>query len=163
MYLFFNVEGSSMPNITEPELIEPLLKALQEDRLVSLCTIDFESKGPSVSALSWIYAENSTTILLAVDFSSRIIKNILHNDKVVVTVHANESVYSVHATAKIQNELIENVPLKLSLVELKVTAVRDVMFYGAKLSVEPQYEKTYDKNAAQKLDEQIYTALIKFK
>ena len=153
------MEGISLPNIMEPELIEPLLKALQEDRLVSLCTVDFESGGPSVSAISWIYAQNSSTIYLAVDSSSRIIKNIQQNDNAVVTVHANESVYSVHTNAKVLKRQIENVPLKLALVKLKVIAVRDVMFYGAKLVVEPKYEKTYDRKAAQKLDEQIYSAL----
>ena len=153
------MEGISLPNIMEPELIEPLLKALQEDRLVSLCTVDFESGGPNVSAISWIYAQNSTTIHLAVDSTSRIIKNVEQNDKVVVTVHANESVYSIHAIAIVKESQIENVPLRLSLIELSITAVRDVMFYGAKLKTEPMYEKTYDKNAAQKLDEQIYAAL----
>ena len=148
-----------MPNIMEPELIEPLLQALQEDRLVSLCTVDYETGGPNVSAISWIYAENSTTIYVAVDSTSRIIKNVKQNEKVVVTVHANESVYSIHADAKVKDSQIGNVPLKLSLIELSITAVRDVMFYGAKLKVEPKYEKTYDKNAAQKLDEQIYDAL----
>jgi hypothetical protein len=37
--------------------------------------------------------------------------------------------------------------------------VRDVMFYGSKIVVEPQYDKTYDKNAAAKLDAQVMDAM----
>jgi hypothetical protein len=33
------------------------------------------------------------------------------------------------------------------------------MFYGSKISVEPEYEKTYNKIAAEKLDHQVMTAL----
>ena len=56
---------------------------------------------------------------------------------------------------------MEEVPLKLAMVEITIEAVRDVMFYGSRISVEPQYEKTYDKKAAAKLDNQVMTALRK--
>jgi hypothetical protein len=35
------------------------------------------------------------------------------------------------------------------------------MFYGARLSVVPDYEKTYDKRAADKLDGQVFAAMRK--
>jgi hypothetical protein len=36
-----------------------------------------------------------------------------------------------------------------------------VMFYGSKIAVEPRYEKTYDAEAAGKLDRQVMEALKK--
>lgn len=50
---------------------------------------------------------------------------------------------------------MENVPLKLALVKINVLEVRDVMFYGSKIIVEPQYDKTYDQEAAMRLDRQV--------
>jgi hypothetical protein len=35
------------------------------------------------------------------------------------------------------------------------------MFYGARLSATPEYEKTYDKRAADKLDGQVFAAMKK--
>ena len=36
---------------------------------------------------------------------------------------------------------MEGIPLKLTVIEVNVQEVRDVMFYGAKLAIEPTYEK----------------------
>jgi hypothetical protein len=46
-------------------------------------------------------------------------------------------------------------------VEVDVTVVRDVMFYGAKIDQEPTYVKVYDEDAAAKLDNQVMSALKK--
>ena len=35
------------------------------------------------------------------------------------------------------------------------------MFYGSKIVTEPQYDKTYDKKAAAKLDKQVMEAMKK--
>jgi hypothetical protein len=35
------------------------------------------------------------------------------------------------------------------------------MFYGSKIVTEPQYDKTYDKNAAARLDTQVMEAMKK--
>ena len=58
-------------------------------------------------------------------------------------------------------ERLSEVPLKLGLVEFKINEVRDVMFYGSKIVTEPQYDKTYDKKAAAKLDKQVMDAMKK--
>ncbi|EOP66651.1 hypothetical protein KOW_01430 [Bacillus cereus VDM006] len=72
---------------------------------------------------------------------------------------ANESVFSISGEAKILKERLDGSPLKLTAVEVSVQEVRDVMFYGAKLASEPTYEKTYDLRAAEKLDNQVLTAM----
>ncbi|AEH48731.1 pyridoxamine 5'-phosphate oxidase family protein [Parageobacillus thermoglucosidasius] len=148
-----------MPNRVEPALTEPLFQALQKERFVTIATIDHETGGPNVSAISWIYAPSEEHIYFAVDNRSRIAQNIRNNPSVVVNIIANESVYSISGKAHIKAEKIEGIPLKLALVDVAINEVRDVMFYGSKIIQEPKYEKMYDAQAAAKLDNQVMAAL----
>jgi hypothetical protein len=150
-----------MPNQVEPKLIKVLFDELQKERFVTLATVDFETGGPNVSAISWILAKDDSTIFFAVDNRSRIIQNINQNANVVVNIIANESTYSISGQAELILEKLNDVPLKLGLVEIKIQEVRDVMFYGSKITVEPQYDKTYDKDAAARLDKQVMDAMRK--
>ncbi|EIJ81643.1 hypothetical protein PB1_01840 [Bacillus methanolicus PB1] len=148
-----------MANQVEPKLIKPLYDELQKERFVLLATIDFESGGPNVSAISWVFAKDDETIYFAVDNRSRIVQNINKNNKVVINIIANESTYSISGEASVKQEKMEGVPLKLALIEVKIKEVRDVMFYGSKIVKEPEYDKTYDKNAAARLDKQVMDAM----
>lgn len=150
-----------MANRVEPILIKPLLDELKKERFVTIATVDYETGGPNVSAISWIYAKDEKTIYFAVDNRSRIIQNIQENNQVVINVIANESTYSISGEAYLEIESLENVPLKLGLVRIVVKEVRDVMFYGSKIVVEPQYDKTYDFEAAARLDRQVMDAMRK--
>jgi hypothetical protein len=49
--------------------------------------------------------------------------------------------------------------MKLRIVTVEVEAVEDVMFYGGKVSVEPEYVKTYNAELVAKLDEEVYDLL----
>lgn len=142
-------------------LSEPLLSALREETLVLLTTIDYETGAPNVSAISWVYAMDSETIRFAVDRRSRIVSNIQGQGAVVLTVLTNGTVNAISGKANILVDPMEEVPLKLACIEVKVESVRDAMFYGARISVEPAYEKTYDKRAAEKLDNQVFSAIRK--
>jgi uncharacterized pyridoxamine 5'-phosphate oxidase family protein len=150
-----------MPNQVEDKLIQPLFEELQKERFVTIATVDHESGAPSVSAISWVLAKDEKTIYFAVDNRSRIIQNIQHNNLTVINLIANESTYSIQGTAAVKQERLADVPLKLALVEIKINEVRDVMFYGSKIVAEPIYDKTYDKNAAAKLDMQVMGAMRK--
>lgn len=150
-----------MANRVEQKLINPLFEELQQERFVTIATIDFESGGPNVSAVSWVLAKDENTIAFAVDNRSRVIENINHNRKIVINLIANESVYSIQGDAVIKKEKLEAVPLKLALIEVKISEVRDVMFYGSKIITEPTYDKTYDKDAAARLDKQVMDAIRK--
>jgi uncharacterized pyridoxamine 5'-phosphate oxidase family protein len=150
-----------MANQVEPKLIKPLVDELQKERFVTLATVDHETGGPNVSAISWVLAKDEEIIYFAVDNRSRIIENIKSNDKAVINLIANESTYSISGTASVKQEKLEGVPLKLALVEIKISEVRDVMFYGSKIVAEPQYDKTYDKDAAARLDKQVMDAMRK--
>ncbi len=69
---------------------------------------------------------------------------------------ANESVFSISGgTGEILTDRMEGIPLKLTVIEVNVQEVRDVMFYGAEIATELTYEKTYDVRAAKKLDNQV--------
>ncbi|OCA85584.1 hypothetical protein A8F94_11910 [Bacillus sp. FJAT-27225] len=150
-----------MPNRVEPKLIEPLFGELQKERFVTLATIDHETGGPNVSAISWLLARDDSTIFFAVDNRSRIIENIKKNSKAAISVIANETTYAIHGNAAIRIKKMDGIPLKLALVELKIREVRDVMFYGSKMIREPQYDKTYDPDAAAQLDSQVMEAIRK--
>lgn len=150
-----------MANEVEPSLVEPLFSELQKERFVMLATVDFETGGPNVSAISWVLAKDEETINLAVDNRSRIVQNIKENNMVVLNIIANETTYSISGKATILHEKLEDVPLKLSLIQIKIDEVRDVMFYGSKIISEPEYDKTYDKSAAERLDDQVMQAIKK--
>lgn len=150
-----------MANEVELKLTEELYNLLQGERFVTIATIDFETGAPNVSAISWVYAPNHETIRFAVDNRSRIVENIKKHSSVVLNLIGNGSTYSIAGEAKIAVEKMEGVPLKLALVEIAIKEVRDVMFYGSKITVEPKYEKTYDAEAAAKLDRQVKEAMQK--
>ncbi|MDR7236143.1 pyridoxamine 5'-phosphate oxidase family protein [Neobacillus drentensis] len=150
-----------MVNQVEPKLIKPLYDELQKERFVTLATVDYETGGPNISAISWVLAKDESTIYFAVDNRSRILANLGKNNQVVINLIANESTYSIQGLAQVKEERLKDVPLKLALIEVSITAVRDVMFYGSKIVSDVQYDKTYDKNAAQKLDKQVMEAMRK--
>jgi uncharacterized pyridoxamine 5'-phosphate oxidase family protein len=150
-----------MANQVEPRLIGPLYDELQKERFVTLATVDHETGGPNVSAISWVLAIDDSTIYFAVDNRSRVLDNIKKNNLAVINIIANESTYSIQGEASMKEDRLKEVPLKLALVKISIKEVRDVMFYGSKIVTDPQYEKTYDKTAAERLDKQVMEAMKK--
>jgi len=150
-----------MANQVEEQLTDELVTLLQRERYATIATVDFEADGPNVNAISWVYAHDHKTIYFAVDNRSRIVRNIMNNGKVVLTTIANGTTYSISGDAYVKAEKLEGTPLKLALIEIKIDAVRDVMFYGSKISADVFYEKTYDQEAAEKLDRQVMDAMKK--
>lgn len=148
-----------MANQLEIELTKELQNELSTFHLFVLATKDFENETINTNALSWVIAINERTLRFAVDKRSRIIQNLIKSPSITLTLFAKETVYSIVGNAKIVKEYLEDVPLKLSLVEVEIEAVRDVMFYGSKVVVEPKSEKTYDARAAEKLDVQVKYAM----
>lgn len=153
--------GYLMANLIETVLIDPLYLSLQKERFVTIATIDYETGSPIVIAISWVFAPDRDRIFFAIDQDSRIIENIKKHPAIVMNIIANESTYSINGYAHLIEESLENVQIKLSLIELTISEVRDVMFYGSKISLEPKIEKTYDEFAAAKLDNQVLEAMKK--
>lgn len=142
-------------------LTEQQLSQLQKEKLVLLATVDAESGSPSVSAISWVYADSETRIRFAVDQRSRIVANIKQNPQVALTFFGDGKLNAVYGAATVAADALDGVPFKLACFDVRVETVRDAMFYGSRISVEPEYEKTYDKRAAEKLDGQVFAAMKK--
>ena len=81
--------------------------------------------------------------------------------KLVINVIVEESSYSISGDASTQQERIKEYHCQLALIKLNVKEVRDVMFYGSKITVPPKYDKTYDLEAATRLDSQVMDAMKK--
>jgi hypothetical protein len=146
---------------TETQLTETLHAQLQKEKFVMLHTVDSDTNGPTSNAISWVYAVDNSTLRFAVDQRSRIVANIAKNNLVAVTVFANGTVNEIKGKAAVVRDALEDVPFKLACIDINVESVRDAMFYGARISTEPEYEKTYDKRAAEKLDGQVFSAMKK--
>lgn len=142
-------------------LDDVLFEQLQQEKLVLLHTIDAESGAPTSSAISWVFAPGRDTIRFAVDQRSRLVANMQASGQVSLTVFANNTVNVIAGTARVHEAPLDDVPFKLACIDIQIEAVRDGMFYGSRISVEPAYEKTYDKRAAEKLDNQVFDAMKK--
>jgi hypothetical protein len=150
-----------MSNRVESTLLPELFDVLQKEHYVLIATIDHEYGGPNVNAISWVYAKNDKTVLFALDQRSRILSNIKADNQVIITLITNGSTYSISGKAKVVMDKLHEVPLKLTLIKLDIEHVRDVMFYGSKITTQPEYDKTYDKKAAERLDLQVIEAMKK--
>ncbi|MDQ0253863.1 flavin reductase (DIM6/NTAB) family NADH-FMN oxidoreductase RutF [Evansella vedderi] len=150
-----------MANRVETELTDELLPLLKQEQYVTIATVDHETGAPNVNAISWVYAPNTKSVRFSIDNRSRIVENIKKQSLVTLTLIGAGSTYSITGNARILLEKMEEVPLKLALIEITVKEVRDVMFYGSRITTGPKYEKTYDKEAADKLDRQVMSAMKK--
>ena len=150
-----------MANQVETKLTEELLPLLKKEHYVTVATVDHETGGTNVNAISWVYAKDEKAVRFSVDNRSRIVDNLRKQPLITLTLIGAGSTYAIAGEAKVVSEKMEDVPLKLALVEVNVSEVRDVMFYGARITTEPKYEKTYDKDAAAKLDKQVMDAIKK--
>jgi hypothetical protein len=142
-------------------LLEPLFSVLQREKFLLLSTIDHESGAPSIHAISWVYAKDPETIRFAIDQRSRILTNLTNNPLATLSFIGAGSVYAIYGSARVVAQTLEGVPLKLTCIDVNIQSVRDAMFYGSRIVTEPEYEKTYDKRAAEKLDGQVFEAMKK--
>lgn len=142
-------------------LTDAQFAAMQGETFVLLHTIDAETGSPTTNAISWIFAPNPSVLRFAVDGRSRLVANLKNNPSVAVTLFAGGTVQAVYGTASVVTDAMEGVPFRLVCFDIAISAVRDAMFYGARLTALPEYEKTYDKRAADKLDGQVFEAMKK--
>ncbi|WP_134702689.1 pyridoxamine 5'-phosphate oxidase family protein [Ammoniphilus sp. YIM 78166] len=134
---------------------------LQGETLVFLATVDADTQTPSISAISWVKKKDDNTLRFSVASQSRIIENLKANPRVTLSLIGLESVYSIVGSCEILEEKMEAIAIKLAKIEVKVDNVFNSMFWGSKITQEPVYEKTYDKEKAQKLDNEVYEELMK--
>lgn len=142
-------------------LPEQLLSLFQRETFVSLHTIDHETGAPTVNMITWVIAPNERTLRFALDQRSRLIANLEKNSLATITLIGAGSVHAIYGKATRIAEKLDEVPMKLACYDLEIDAIRNAMFYGGRISVQPEFEKTYDKRAADKLDKQVFAAMKK--
>ena len=71
---------------------------------------------------------------------------------------ANESVFSISGAGEILTDRMEGISLKLTVIEVNVQEVRDVMFYGAKLALN-QHMKNIRSSGSEKLDNEVLVGI----
>ncbi|MDR4946010.1 pyridoxamine 5'-phosphate oxidase [Neobacillus cucumis] len=143
---------------TLDRLSPALASSLQGEKMVSLITVDAETKLPQLSVVSWVNANpEGTQIKIVLGSKASSITNIQSNPTVIVGMIGDGSCYSVRGKATV-SEVIEKT-MKFCVVTIDVEEVENVMFYGGKVTVEPEYEKTYNPELAKKLDTEVYELL----
>ncbi|WP_246055180.1 pyridoxamine 5'-phosphate oxidase family protein [Pseudalkalibacillus caeni] len=142
-------------------LTDELSSYLEGEKLVLIATVGHDVAVPNVNAISWVKSLNEKKIRFSVTTNSRIIENIKANPGVVLNLIGLETVYSIQGNASILESPMEGVSLKLAKIEVEVEQVFESMFWGAKITQEPEYEKTYNPEKAKELDEEVYNALMK--
>lgn len=143
------------------QLTETLFTQLQGETFALLATVDAETQGPTSTAISWVYAVNPGTLRFVVDHRSRLVRNILANPQVTLTVFGGEKVYAVNGSAVVAQDPLQDVPFKMCCFDVEVEAVRNALFYGAHLSSPPVYTRMLDLHAAETLDGQVMSAMKK--
>ncbi|MEH7545870.1 MULTISPECIES: pyridoxamine 5'-phosphate oxidase [Bacillaceae] len=143
---------------TIDRLSPELASSLQGEKMVSLITVDAETKLPQLSVVSWVNANpEGTQIKVALGHKASSINNIQSNPNVIVGMIGDGSCYSVRGKASVSDVIKRT--MKLCVVTIEIEEVENVMFYGGKVTVEPEYEKTYNPELAKKLDTEVYELL----
>ncbi|MFF2909681.1 pyridoxamine 5'-phosphate oxidase family protein [Paenibacillus sp. NPDC057934] len=142
-------------------LNESLLSMLQSETFVLLNTVDAETSGPTSTAISWIYAVSPSVLRIAVDHRSRLVNNMKVNPMVTITVFGESTVHAINGRAAVRQDHLDDVPFNICCFDVEIEAVRNALFYGAKLDSAPRYVKVYDQRAAEKLDGQVFAAMQK--
>jgi hypothetical protein len=137
-----------------------LINHLQNRNLFIISTIDYEEFTPTNRALSWVYALNESKIRFVVDAKSKLIANILKTNKVNLIGFLKESVISITGECSVLKDHVEGIPFKVSMLEININKVEDIMFYGSKLVKYPEYEKINNEEKQKELDNLIFKAMM---
>lgn len=141
-------------------LLSPELTSfLQGPQLVLVTTLDADSKWPTNNLITWVYAKDEATLRLCADAKGRVMNNIRSDDRVLLTVMTGGACHTIEGNAQVIKEELDGVSLKLACAEVQVRTVRDVTFWGGKITAEPQYDVTYDKALKEKLDSGVFGAM----
>ncbi|MGG7620303.1 pyridoxamine 5'-phosphate oxidase [Bacillus coreaensis] len=144
--------------VSADKLTADLISSLQGETMVSLITMNAETNLPQLSVVSWVHpVADGKRIKVALGYKASSIENIRSNSNVVLGVIGAGSCYSVQGKASVSE--IKELTMKLYVVTIEVETVENVMFYGGKITTEPAYEKTYNKDLAIKLDTEVYELL----
>ena len=138
---------------------DELVQHLQGPQPVLVTTLDAETNWPTNNLITWVRAIDGDTLRLVADATGRVIENIRADGRVLLTVMATGACHCIAGDATVTATQIEGPSLKLGMAEVKVRNVRDVMFWGGKLTAGPTYDVTYGQTTKEKLDRQVFDAM----
>jgi hypothetical protein len=148
-----------MKNVKEL-LSTEMVELLQGKTLVMLHVFDPKLERVISSAMSWVYAIDEKTIRLAVDHKSRLVELGESNAEMVLTVIGMTKVYSIFGESKVRSKLAEDMTLKMAIIEVSVDEIRDITFYGAEITQNPLFRKTYNEKLVKKLDDEVEKVIV---
>ncbi|UTT41907.1 hypothetical protein [Exiguobacterium aurantiacum] len=140
------------------ELSRTQQDTLNEMPLMFLVTFDEPKRWPITHAISWVQAPNEMTIRFALTKNSHLI-TLLANEKTASLIFLEGGLaYSIALSHVHEFEPSVKPALHLRFFEGKVEEVRNISFYGATYG-QPDIIKTYDVEAAEKLDREVKESL----
>ncbi|TDF95176.1 pyridoxamine 5'-phosphate oxidase family protein [Paenibacillus piri] len=143
------------------ELTPEMMEFLQGEKVIFLSTQDHEEGAPTITCISWLLAVTPTKIRFAIDPRSRVIENIAANPRLSLAFIGLESSFAVSGSGSSELNQLDGVTIRMTEVNVDVVGVREIMFYGSKIITEPEFEKTYNLDLANKFDAAVYAALGK--
>ncbi|WHY00303.1 hypothetical protein [Neobacillus sp. DY30] len=139
----------------ESTMSQEIGELLQGQTLI-LCHTYSKSLGKVIStALSWVFAIDNKTVRFAVDCKSKIVEAVQNHSEITLSFVGGESVYSLSGPSKVKVEKTQDLTLKMAIIEIEVEDLRDITFYGAKITQEPKFIKTYKESLIKKLDDEV--------
>src|SRR3954447_9044246 len=142
----------------QKKLNSELINLLQGEKIVSLITNDVKTGQPDLAMISWAVANSAgDRIHFAIGHNASSARNIQNDLNVILGVIGAGSCFSIKGKGRV-SDIIEKT-IKIRVVSVEIESVEDVMFYGGKVTMEPAYEKTYNKSLAEKLDHEVYSLL----
>ncbi|MFB3160138.1 hypothetical protein ABLO26_02070 [Neobacillus sp. 179-J 1A1 HS] len=144
----------------ETTLTQEIEEILQGQTLV-FCHTYSKSLGKVIStALSWVFAIDSKTVRFAVDWKSKIVEAVQDQSVITLCFVGGESVYSLSGPSKVRVEKTNDMTLKMAIIEIEVEDFRDITFYGAQITQQPKFIKTYKESLIKKLDNEVKEAVF---
>lgn len=140
-------------------LSQELIAHLQNPQLVLVTTIDADSGWPSNILITWVLALDGERLRLAADAGGRIITNVKGDEKVLLTIMTPGACHTIEGNGRVAADRLNGPKLQLGCVEVQVQAVRDVTFYGGRVTAAPRYEVTYDEGLKETLDRSVFDAM----
>ena len=142
----------------QKKLNNELIKLLQGEKIISLITNDVKTGQSDLAMISWVVANSEgDRINFAIGHNASSARNIQNDSSVILGVIGVGSCFAIKGNGKV-SEIIEGT-IKIRIVSVEIESVEDVMFYGGKITKVPEYEKTYNKELAEKLDNEVYGVL----
>lgn len=150
--------GELMASKATFELTEAQRELLNDMPLTFLVTFDDAKRWPITHAISWVQARDGVTLRLALTRSSHVV-TILSSEKTAGLIFIEDG-QAFHISLSSIHEFEPTIKpsLHLRFFEGHIEEVRNISFYGASYA-QPEITKTYDVEAAEKLDREVKESL----